>query len=321
MRMRGCGKDVCIDLEGGAAREVLGAAEAAAGELPRVLGVPKGFLRLTVYPKEGLSRATLKVGLCMERLDYVVQELLEGRGPQTLLRSLIVDMDRLGLTLGQMGRLYELESTVVDSPFYSYIKWFCHVFGLKWSDVARGRADLPRPSAARRRARRDEVEERMVQNMLERFKSFYRSLFRREAYWENGFTLEAVDPFPMLRSLCLDDIMETLQRIGAKVVSTLDSEGFCRESHHIILLEDGTMIEINCSAFMDEFNWVKIHTGEPGKTWLLIKEILRDHYSRMAEEHEKPTLKKAYKALLRALDEAEGLEDVARAVAGVKASL
>lgn len=314
-----CGeKSFCILVEGGAASEVTEALRAAGFRVPRLTASSISIFRAEVDISEG--DAYVEIGKCGERLDMMLEDIAQGK-LWSLLRGFLAFLDELGLTTRQLfNGIYDVDSELITHPIHTYTKSVCLKVELPWNLVEKGKADVPRPSVLKRRLARLERSKAEAEEVLRSFINLVRGL-REEAgekdYWDNGFTVKAVDPFPHLRVLCTSEIMETLERLGIRVEKILDSEGIHRESHHVIVTNEGDLIEVNCSGLLDEHNWVKVHSKSREKTWTLIKEILRDHYRRMEEEAHSDVARAAYRALLRVLDRATSLDEIVAAVKSI----
>ena len=74
----------------------------------------------------------------------------------------------------------------------------------------------------------------------------------------------SIDPYPVLRSLCPRDASALLREAGVPVSMALESTCIAREEHAILILDNCTLVEVNCNSYLDRDNHVRISRGHPG---------------------------------------------------------
>jgi len=247
---------------------------------------------------------SLRLGQCepVEQIDAWSVEVAA--------RSLLLMAGELGLSPRRLGRGFNVWAMERrgSQPWSGYRRLLCYGFEFPLLDVLRGRVRLEL------RTPREEEGEGGLEEEL-------RSLFEEEPggrVWENGFTIAAVDPFPLLRTLCPRDAVELLKRRGERVERVLASTGIMREEHAVIVLGDGSMVEVNCSGYLDSDNWVRIHGGDRRRVMELARKLLRGYYEERMREARSGNERRVYEALLRVLEQAESIEDIARAAARIR---
>lgn len=247
----------------------------------------------------------LRLGSC-EPLDG----LHDTNGLELLLRRLILAMKELGLAPSSLDKGYDVWAAwrTGSQPWSRHRRMLCYGFRFPLLDLLEGRlhVSLPRESQG--------GEEDA--GLLELLGEIEDQAVGR--YWENGFRVSAVDPFALLRSLCPRETANILEKTGESVEKILESSGVAREEHGVVLLSDGTLVEANCSSYLDADNWVKIHSRNPERAVEVAKRLLRGYYEERLSEAQNDNMKRAYKALLEALETARSIRDIVETAARIR---
>ena len=68
------------------------------------------------------------------------------------------------------------------------------------------------------------------------------------------------------------------------VSMTLESTCTAREEHAVLILDDCTLVEVNCSGYLDWDNYVRIHASTRERAMEIATAILRAYYKRRLQE-------------------------------------
>lgn len=229
---------------------------------------------------------------------------------EVLLRGLLLDMSSLGLSPKDLDKTYNVWAKRERGlkPWSGQRSMLCYGFSFPLLDILEGRLSIVLPAKPE-----SEKEDREFKEILDFLGEVERELVG--SYWDNGFTVSSIDPFPGLRSLCPRDAAELLRKGGESVEKVLLSSGFAREEHGVLVLGDGTLVEVNCSAYLDADNWVKVHSREKKRIVEVLKKLLRGYYEEKIREVEDSNVRKLYRALLKAIEDAARVEDMVAAAA------
>ncbi len=297
----GRGSELRLDLDCGAGGRLCGAVGRLACGVAERLGWGTVVAAVEAVMGDGGAVWRLRLGRC-EPLGE-----LGGRDLEILLRGFILAMRGLGLSPSRLDEDYDVWAgwRTGSQPWSRHRRMLCYGFSFPLLDVLEGRlhVSLPAPEEGEEE---DEGEE-----LLELLGELEEEAVGR--YWGNGFRISAVDPFALLRSLCPRGAAEILERAGERVVNILEATGFTREEHGVLVLGDGTLVEVNCSGYLDADNWVKIHGGDEKRVMEVAKKLLRGYYEGRLREAADDNMRRVYQALLKALEEAENIRDIVAA--------
>jgi len=299
----GRGSELRLDLDCGAGGRLCGAVRRLACGVAERLGWGTVVAAVEAVMGDGDAVWRLRLGRC-ELLGE-----LDGRDLGILLRGLILAMKELGLSPSRLDEDYDVwaEWRTGSRPWSMHRRMLCYGFSFPLLDVIEGRlhVSLPAPEES-------EEEEELLELLGE---------LEEEAvgrYWDNGFRISAVDPFALLRSLCPREAAGILERAGEEVVKILEATGFTREEHGVLVLGDGTLVEVNCSGYLDADNWVKIHSGDEKRVMEVAKKLLRGYYEERLREAADDNMRRVYEALLKALEEAKNIRDIVAAAEEIR---
>ena len=300
----GQGPELRLDIDCSSAAGLCRAVQRLSCTTAKRLGWGTTLAAIHAVIGDGTTSWSLKLGHC-----YRIDELNDSE-IELLMRGLLLDMNRLGLSPQGLDKTYSVWAKQESGfkPWSGQRSILCHGFSFSLHDILQGSLAIALP------ARPESVKEnKQFKDLLNFLEEVEREFIG--SYWDNGFTVSSIDPFPELRSLCPQDAAELLKKQGERVEKILQSSGITREEHSVLVLGDGTLVEVNCSAYLDTDNWVKVHSHDKKRVIDVLKKLLRGYYEERIREVEDSNAKELYKALLKALEDASSVEDVVAAAA------
>lgn len=301
----GCGSEICVSVESSDIRVL----ERIASSLACILAENLGWnARVSIVSLMGDGYASWSISL--EDCEPLRFQPLDPSDVATLVsmqaRKVTLVMSEFGLQPGDLDKLYSISVTLIDPLIYKSgdSKLICTGLKLELDKVFEGSVDL--------RIKEPSPTEGEQVRLIEEF------LTAKPREPDRGFLVSAVDPLAMHRSLCTEDVVEALREAGYKIEDVLGGEGLAREEHSVIKLERGVLVEVNCSAYLDSHNWVRIHGGDEGKATRIALDILIHYYERRLSEEENQHYRRIYESLLELAKKAESLQALKEAVTPIR---